>query len=230
MFFSNQTSSSNALNTNDLQQQQQQQTLTTNAPSTLTATPTSRFLKDYCTSESARSAVARQESEILRLAEESQHVIISQMLTKLTKRRNKSGILRPDDYVEQKDGQISSEEVDATNEDHDDEMMLRRSENDVGEEGGGGGGGGGIDDVDLLVDDIVFSSNIGGILGAGLVGVGVGMGGVGGGGGGGPCTSGIRANSIPEDCENVLSDDSSTVKTETRFFVNDELDRTPRKY
>ncbi len=41
---------------------------------------------DYCSSESARSAVARQESEILRLAEESQHVIISQMLSKLVKK------------------------------------------------------------------------------------------------------------------------------------------------
>ena len=42
--------------------------------------------KTYCSSESARSAVARQESEILRLAEESQHVIISQMLNKLVKK------------------------------------------------------------------------------------------------------------------------------------------------
>jgi len=42
--------------------------------------------KTYCSQESARSAVARQESEILRLAEESQHVIISQMLNKLVKK------------------------------------------------------------------------------------------------------------------------------------------------
>ena len=42
--------------------------------------------KSYCSSESARSAVARQESEILRLAEESQHVIISQMLNKIVKK------------------------------------------------------------------------------------------------------------------------------------------------
>lgn len=41
--------------------------------------------KDYCTLETTRSAVARQESEILRLAEESQHVIINQMLSKLVK-------------------------------------------------------------------------------------------------------------------------------------------------
>lgn len=41
--------------------------------------------KDYCALETTRSAVARQESEILRLAEESQHVIINQMLNKLVK-------------------------------------------------------------------------------------------------------------------------------------------------
>ena len=46
--------------------------------------------KTYCSSESARSAVARQESEILRLAEESQHVIISQMLNKLVKQSHSS--------------------------------------------------------------------------------------------------------------------------------------------
>ena len=40
---------------------------------------------DYCAIETTRSAVARQESEILRLAEESQHVIINQMLSKLVK-------------------------------------------------------------------------------------------------------------------------------------------------
>jgi hypothetical protein len=42
-------------------------------------------IKDYCAVETTRSAVARQESEILRLAEESQHVIINQMLNKLVK-------------------------------------------------------------------------------------------------------------------------------------------------
>jgi len=42
-------------------------------------------VKDYCAIETTRSAVARQESEILRLAEESQHVIINQMLNKLVK-------------------------------------------------------------------------------------------------------------------------------------------------
>jgi hypothetical protein len=42
-------------------------------------------IKDYCAIETTRSAVARQESEILRLAEESQHVIINQMLSKLVK-------------------------------------------------------------------------------------------------------------------------------------------------
>ena len=47
-------------------------------------------LSDYCSKESARSVVARQESEILRLAEESQHVIISQMLNKLVKQTSVS--------------------------------------------------------------------------------------------------------------------------------------------
>ena len=42
-------------------------------------------LNEYCSNDTARSAVARQESEILRLAEESQHVIISQMLNKIVK-------------------------------------------------------------------------------------------------------------------------------------------------
>ncbi|RNA34635.1 hypothetical protein BpHYR1_046309 [Brachionus plicatilis] len=42
-------------------------------------------LNDYCSNDTARSAVARQESEILRLAEESQHVIISQMLNQIVK-------------------------------------------------------------------------------------------------------------------------------------------------
>ena len=41
--------------------------------------------KDYCGIETTKIAVARQESEILRLAEESQHVIINQMLNKLVK-------------------------------------------------------------------------------------------------------------------------------------------------
>jgi hypothetical protein len=42
-------------------------------------------VSEYCASESVRSAIARQESEMLRLAEESQHVIITQMLNKMVK-------------------------------------------------------------------------------------------------------------------------------------------------
>ena len=51
----------------------------------LPAVPKFSSIKDYCAVETTRSAVARQESEILRLAEESQHVIINQMLNKLVK-------------------------------------------------------------------------------------------------------------------------------------------------
>ena len=47
-------------------------------------------INDYRATESARSIVARQESEILRLAEESQHVIISQLLSKLVEDKNNS--------------------------------------------------------------------------------------------------------------------------------------------
>ena len=43
---------------------------------------------DYCTLESARSMVARQESEILRLAEESQHFIISQLFNNMATMAN----------------------------------------------------------------------------------------------------------------------------------------------
>ncbi|CAF0758756.1 unnamed protein product [Brachionus calyciflorus] len=49
-------------------------------------------LKDYCSNDTVRSAVARQESEILRLAEESQHVIISQMLNKIVKSDGSDGL------------------------------------------------------------------------------------------------------------------------------------------
>ena len=47
------------------------------------ATSINKSSDEYCTKESTRSIVARQESEILRLVEESQHVIISQMLNKI---------------------------------------------------------------------------------------------------------------------------------------------------
>jgi hypothetical protein len=51
-------------------------------------------LKEYCSNESARSIVARQESEILRLAEESQHVIISQLLNNLVKKGDETNKFR----------------------------------------------------------------------------------------------------------------------------------------
>jgi hypothetical protein len=63
-------------------------------------------IKDYCAVETTRSAVARQESEILRLAEESQHVIINQMLNKLVKQASIDEI-ETDNNDE--DGNISNE-------------------------------------------------------------------------------------------------------------------------
>lgn len=79
----NASASSNTIGPTDAQAQQQQQQQKDHVMTPIT----SHFIKDYCTSESARSAVARQESEMLRMAEESQHVIISQMLNKLHKRK-----------------------------------------------------------------------------------------------------------------------------------------------
>ena len=63
-------------------------------------------IKDYCAVETTRSAVARQDSEILRLAEESQHVIINQMLNKLVKQASIDEI-ETDNNDE--DGNISNE-------------------------------------------------------------------------------------------------------------------------
>lgn len=65
-------------------------------------------LNDYCSNESTRSAVARQESEILRLAEESQHVIISQMLTKLVKTKER-GTESKSDSIEQNSQQSQAQ-------------------------------------------------------------------------------------------------------------------------
>jgi hypothetical protein len=48
--------------------------------------PTSnRKISDYCSADTPRRAIARQESEMLKLAEESQHVIIHQMFNKMQK-------------------------------------------------------------------------------------------------------------------------------------------------
>lgn len=54
-------------------------------------------LNEYCSNDTARSAVARQESEILRMAEESQHVIINQMLNQIVKTDESSSQKSKDD-------------------------------------------------------------------------------------------------------------------------------------
>jgi len=53
--------------------------------SNLNSQTTKRQMSDYCSTDTPRRAIAKQESEMLRLAEESQHVIIHQMFNKMQK-------------------------------------------------------------------------------------------------------------------------------------------------
>jgi hypothetical protein len=85
VFFAGSKSSSGSASQPVLQQQHKQQQSKISSSGTVPVCSDHQSkLNDFAVGvESTRSIVARQESEILRLVEESQHVIISQMLTKI---------------------------------------------------------------------------------------------------------------------------------------------------
>ena len=71
-------------------------------------------LKEYCSGESARSIVARQESEILRLAEESQHVIINQLLNNIVKKSDSPSLKQKsskNNKTKEKDTLLSTKKI-----------------------------------------------------------------------------------------------------------------------